>query len=237
MDTNNQKEHYTIESGRQLIRVSNLLITHIGVSLFFLLVVSVSLQSGNTGSLLVLNLFFVVFSLVVLGMGIYSLRMSGVNLIKSINPNYQPSGIYVVPSSNPYERPFNHPYPQTIQSQSKPQVSNLPINETQITDDLSVLSQNQITDDGSFVNYRKNGKLHSKGVLKNGVRDGVYESYDEEGVLESIITYKNGIRDGLFERYYVNGTVFERGTYKDDRLSGEYQIFTYDGKLKKTKYY
>jgi hypothetical protein len=214
MDKNQLNVHYIVESGKSLIKVSNLLIIHIIVSVLYGLILIVSLEGGNPDFLSILYLLYLMFSLVVLGMSIYSIRESGINLVKSVQPNYHPSGV---------NYSIGTPYPQTsIVTETQP----------------STIKPNLVvTDDGVIERYRKNGNLHSRERLKNEIRDGVYESYDESGVLESITTYKNGIKEGLFERYFVNGTVYERGTYVKNNLRGEYQIFTYDGKLKKTKHY
>lgn len=215
MDTDKLKEYYTIESGKSLVRVSNLLITHIGVSVFFVLVFVVSLQGGNPSSLLFLNIIFVMFNLVVLGMSIYSVRMSGVNLIKSINPNYLNQ--YPLPEPDDQGNPRPEPKSTEIDPMEK-----RTIDIEDRWDNGSIRMKCTFVDglkEGVCEVFWINGNKCSVEHFYKGKLHGLSEKYNDKGILTEKRTYEHGLKHGLYEIYSETGEITERGSFSNDRLT------------------
>lgn len=222
MDTNKQREHYTIESGKSLVKVSNLLILYIGVSVVYVSIFLISVQTEGYDYLLFLNFFYVVFCVVVLGMSIYSLRISGVNLIKSINPTYHSYHNYsdvVVP------------VPTIITSNG--------FNEEYWSNGVLYKRYTKVNGkyEGIIEKYYENGQLEIRNTCKNGVLDGISERFYRNGQLCEVSFYVNGVKDGTFNVYHENGQPSQKGGYSKGQLSGYCLSYNTDGELISEKKY
>jgi len=63
----------------------------------------------------------------------------------------------------------------------------------------------------SFEEHYWNGKLASKGTMKNGLPHGSCEQYFRNGQLNIRETYKNGWLHGPYVQYFKNGQLFNKG--------------------------
>lgn len=78
--------------------------------------------------------------------------------------------------------------------------------------------------------YWPNGKLRSRGILKQSWNEGLWEYFDEEGMIYSEITYANGVIDGDVKRYYANGLA-RTYSYVKNKREGESFLFDTTGRI------
>lgn len=87
------------------------------------------------------------------------------------------------------------------------------------------------TMDGSYKEYRENGKLEIDGFYEHGKKNGVFKAYDYDGNLMSETSYKKDERDGIYKEFYTNGNLKLEASYKSGKLDGIYKKFYDDGTL------
>lgn len=87
--------------------------------------------------------------------------------------------------------------------------------------------------DGDFIEYHSNGKIKTKGLLKNGKRTGIWTSYFVNGKIQSESKYKKGILNGKTAAYYPNGNVQYMGLYIGDNKDDSWFFYLEDGTLDK----
>ena len=87
--------------------------------------------------------------------------------------------------------------------------------------------------DGNFIKYHPNGKLKTKGIIKNGKRTGIWKSYHTNGNIYSENKYKKGILNGKTAAYYPNGNVQYMGLYINNKKDDSWFFYLEDGTLDK----
>jgi antitoxin component YwqK of YwqJK toxin-antitoxin module len=87
--------------------------------------------------------------------------------------------------------------------------------------------------DGMFIEYHPNGKLKTKGLLKNGKRTGVWIAYHTNGNIYSENKYKTGVLNGKTAAYYPNGNVQYVGLYINNKKDDSWFFYGEDGALDK----
>lgn len=102
--------------------------------------------------------------------------------------------------------------------------------------DCSPKKKNPVDDDpnkkdGMIKAYRKDGKLFSEVMMKDGKRNGLSRNFygDEKVSLE--IYYKDDKKEGLFKQYYEDGTLSKEAEYKEDKLDGVSKKYRKDGTM------
>ena len=102
-----------------------------------------------------------------------------------------------------------------------------------------------------FVEYHSNGRVKSKGLVKNKKRDGTWKIFDNRGKLIKTVVYADGkminssihndekpkLRDGSAVTYHKNGRIKETGKYSKGKKNGTWKEFDSRGKLLKVKIY
>ena len=83
-----------------------------------------------------------------------------------------------------------------------------------------LLAQDSIVKNGFQIFYYPNGKIASKGTMKNGKPDGYWKTYDKYGVLKSEGNRKNFLLDSTWKFYDESGKVTLIINYKKDKKSG-----------------
>ena len=87
--------------------------------------------------------------------------------------------------------------------------------------------------DGEFIEYHPNGKLKTKGIIKNGKRTGTWTAYHTNGNIYSENKYKKGILNGKTAAYYPNGNVQYMGLYINNKKDDSWFFYLEDGTLDK----
>ena len=102
-----------------------------------------------------------------------------------------------------------------------------------------------------LIEYHSNGRVKSKGLVKNKKRDGTWNVFDNRGKLIKTIVYADGkminstihndekpkLRDGSAVTYHKNGRIKETGKYSKGKKNGTWKEFDTRGKLLKVKIY
>lgn len=57
---------------------------------------------------------------------------------------------------------------------------------------------------GLYKEFHEDGKIHSKGNLKNNEREGLWKFYDYDGEIKQTIEYKNGLKHGVTNNLLYN---------------------------------
>ena len=83
--------------------------------------------------------------------------------------------------------------------------------------------------------FHENGRIHTRGVLLEGVRHGVWNTYREDGLPWSQVTYKNGVKEGLFRTWHVGGIPHIEGQHKDGVPAGKWRFYSTEGDLVETE--
>ncbi len=82
--------------------------------------------------------------------------------------------------------------------------------------------------------YHKNGRIHTRGKLVEGLRQGTWNTYREDGLPWSQVTYADGIKQGLFRTWHPGGTPHIEGQHEKDQPSGVWRFYATDGSLVET---
>ena len=91
--------------------------------------------------------------------------------------------------------------------------------------------------DGYWEIYFRNGNLHSKGNINNGVEVGEWNLYYQDGTLKIKGTFINGKEDGEWNLYYQDGSSHLKGTYNNGIREGEWVVYNNNGDIsRKTTY-
>jgi len=109
-------------------------------------------------------------------------------------------------------------------------------NESAKTKEEAIIPNETIEEivlDGEQIEYHPNGKVKSKGTLKNGKRVGVWTSYFNNGIVQSENKYEKGILNGKTAAYYPNGNVQYMGLYIDNEKDDSWFFYLEDGTLDK----
>ena len=102
-----------------------------------------------------------------------------------------------------------------------------------------------------LIEYHSNGRVKSKGLVKNKKRDGTWKVFDNRGKSIKTIVYADGkmisstvhndekpkLRDGSAVTYHKNGRIKETGKYSKGKKNGTWKEFDKRGKLLKVKIY
>jgi antitoxin component YwqK of YwqJK toxin-antitoxin module len=89
--------------------------------------------------------------------------------------------------------------------------------------------------DGFKSYHYLSGKINSKGLIKNKVKEGKWTGYYESGEIESTTNYLNGLKEGNYISKFENGNTYERGKYKNDRKEGKWIYKDPDGTTSETQ--
>ena len=87
--------------------------------------------------------------------------------------------------------------------------------------------------DGEFIERHPNGKLKTKGLLKNGKRTGFWIAYHANGSIYSENKYKSGVLNGKTAAYYPNGNVQYMGLYINNEKDDHWFFYREDGSFEK----
>ena len=99
--------------------------------------------------------------------------------------------------------------------------------------DPAIESPSKDITDGDFIEFHPNGKLKTKGIIKNGKRTGIWKSYHTNGNIYSENKYKKGILNGKTAAYYPNGNVQYMGLYINNKKDDSWFFYLEDGTLDK----
>lgn len=91
------------------------------------------------------------------------------------------------------------------------------------TEDANALFQ------GPYVSYFRNGKVRSKGNLKDSKEQGTWEYSYKNGNPFSKLNFQDGLLQGKAQYYYQNGVLNEEMNFESDLGQGAYQSFYRDG--------
>mgnify|MGYP006094324845 CR=1 FL=1 len=107
--------------------------------------------------------------------------------------------------------------------------------ESDITTKKNItINQDQETiSDGEFIEHHPNGKLKTKGRLKNGKRTGMWFAYYSNGNLYSENKYKKGELNGKTATYYPNGNLQYVGLFINNKKDDSWFFYLKDGTLDK----
>ena len=83
--------------------------------------------------------------------------------------------------------------------------------------------------------FHENGRIHTRGILLNAVRQGVWNTYHEDGLPWSRVTYKSGVKEGLFRTWHIGGKPHIEGQHKDGVPSGKWRFYSAEGDLLETE--
>jgi len=87
--------------------------------------------------------------------------------------------------------------------------------------------------DGDFIEYHPNGKIKTKGIIKNGKRTGIWVSYHLNGNVYSENKYEKGVLNGKTAAYYPNGNVQYMGLYINNKKDDSWFFYLEDGTFDK----
>lgn len=82
-----------------------------------------------------------------------------------------------------------------------------------------------------------NGRIHMRGVLKEGERSGTWNTYREDGMPWSQVQYVNGQKDGLFRTWHPGGIPHIEGQHRSGNPHGDWHFYSTDGQLVQTEHY
>jgi antitoxin component YwqK of YwqJK toxin-antitoxin module len=82
---------------------------------------------------------------------------------------------------------------------------------------------------GPYTLHFRNGKVRSKGNLKDSKEQGYWEHFYRNGNPYSKLTYQDGLLQGKARYYYRNGVLKEEMNFEADLGQGPYQSFYRDG--------
>jgi antitoxin component YwqK of YwqJK toxin-antitoxin module len=85
---------------------------------------------------------------------------------------------------------------------------------------------------GEWVFYDAQGRVLSKEVFKDGLKEGTSIIYHENGEIAETLVYKSDKREGKWELYYESGNIKMKGTYANDLLQGPTYLFEAAGHLR-----
>ena len=87
--------------------------------------------------------------------------------------------------------------------------------------------------EGMFIEHHPNGKLKTKGLLKNGKRTGDWIAYHNNGNIYRENKYKKGVLNGKTAAYYPNGNVQYVGLYINNKKDDSWFFYLEDGSFEK----
>lgn len=86
--------------------------------------------------------------------------------------------------------------------------------------------------DGIKLYYYINGKIQSKGEIKNGMQEGYWEYWHSNGVKAREGDFKQGKANGRHRYWYDNGNPRGTGNWKDGEYHGKWEMYSEDGNEK-----
>jgi antitoxin component YwqK of YwqJK toxin-antitoxin module len=111
------------------------------------------------------------------------------------------------------------------------------------------------------VTFHPNGKKHSEGYYRDGMRQGkqmefywegkkIYEYYcdrdklvgpfrawNRDGTLSQLDNYRNGKLHGNHRQWRINGQLYIEGSYEEGEKEDRWRTYTLEGKLEKEELY
>jgi len=82
-----------------------------------------------------------------------------------------------------------------------------------------------------------NGRIHMRGVLRDGQRQGVWNTYREDGMPWSQVSYRDGLKDGLFRTWHPGGIPHIEGQHRNNQPDSTWHFYGTDGQLVQTEFY
>ncbi len=82
-----------------------------------------------------------------------------------------------------------------------------------------------------------NGRIHIRGLLKDGVREGIWNTYREDGMPWSQVSYARGLKDGLFRTWHPGGIPHIEGQHRANQPDSTWRFYGTDGQLVQTEFY
>lgn len=83
----------------------------------------------------------------------------------------------------------------------------------------------------------ENGRIHMRGVLRDGLRHGTWNTYREDGMPWSQVQYALGVKDGLFRTWHEGGAPHIEGQHAAGAPFGTWRFHDMNGQLLETETY
>ena len=77
---------------------------------------------------------------------------------------------------------------------------------------------------GKFTEFNQEGVIKSKGEYQYNLPNGKWQWFDDNKQVQRAIHYKNGLKDGNF-KIYVDGILSLAGTYSKDKRHNEWKWY------------
>lgn len=91
--------------------------------------------------------------------------------------------------------------------------------------------EKQHPDDSIVVNYRKDGRILSEYILRNGKKNGKAINYYENGKIHSEIMFAEDVKHGKTKWFFENGKIYRISPYFKGKLHGTQEIYRRDGNI------
>lgn len=91
------------------------------------------------------------------------------------------------------------------------------------------MSDDTFVNDGSFVEYYRDGQKFTEGTFKKGVHDGVWTFWHPNGQLCKKVTFVDGRPDGQWDVFGPDGKLLVQKSYKQGKRHGKWTYYHRDG--------
>ncbi|MEM9657935.1 MAG: toxin-antitoxin system YwqK family antitoxin, partial [Planctomycetota bacterium] len=94
------------------------------------------------------------------------------------------------------------------------------------------MSDNQLINHGTYVEYYRNGKKFAEGTYEQGVHDGQWSFWHENGQLCKVVQFDDGKPSGQWDVFRPDGTLMSKKSYRDGERHGKWITYFDDEKVR-----
>jgi len=119
--------------------------------------------------------------------------------------------------------------PPTVVQRQKAVENQYPDGTLRIQRDLLKLSNDRIVNDGTFIEFYRDGQKFTEGTYKMGIHSGTWKFWHANGQLCKSTTFKNGLPDGQWDVFRIDGSRRTSKSYSGGKRDGKWIRYFEDG--------